>query len=114
MHLDAGRQLAEKRSSLGSVTFEEGRRGGFEFVERVQVKELQPANKQAALFQQPAQTQTLEYSSHPCGKQRYRGTPPPKKPKPHKPNHHNKNPTTSSHFNVELLAHLQRSALRYI
>lgn len=96
MDLDAGWQLAEKRSGLGSVTFEEGKRGGFELVEGVEVKELKPANKQAAVFQQPVQTQTSEYSSHPWGKQRDGGTPAPKKPK--QPPPQNKQPQQKPHY----------------
>lgn len=109
MDLDAGQQLAEKRSGLCSVTFEEGKRGGFELVEGVEVKELKPATNKLLCSNSPCRHKlrnippTLGENKGMGGHQRQKN---PNNPR-HKTNNHNKNPTTSSHFNVELLAHLK-------
>lgn len=51
------------------MTYEEERRGGFEFVEGVKVITIKPVNKQASLLQQSRQTEALESSSQPSRKE---------------------------------------------
>lgn len=90
------------------MTYEEERRGGFEFVEGVKVITIKPINKQASLLQQSRQTEALESSSQPSRKEIHihavRGSTTKKPTNKKKKTAHD---CTFTFYNLELFAHLK-------